>query len=475
MIEEPLIGNNSPVGDLAVVETESADGIQSSEVPGNGSSGPDVENSDNRREITSINAGLLLVVTQNIAIPLELALRAIQYSGGDGCHHGVAISHDQMYSIARIERYVSFFVIAFSYAPTKVYTQELYQQKNNWFTAAFPYESVMSVLLCTLVVDFNLYGYLQQIKTSDQCGHQDRVVTNGNSSSSALSLKQTSWLTTAVVVGLDGLFFSAGPMVMSGCLLSCGAKPGYDTWIAFSGWYTNAYFNWTFVKNPAINNNLVESIFALIVGYFSIYNNIKYLEVVSIDDLGCSDAIGHDKTFNHYRQLLMWVMYCTTIPRLSYIMGDNIVSTLKKLADKNLSNNMHDSLARWSIVGYGWETSSLSCYQKIAMNVTFALLYPAGIIYALSQGAGDSLGDDLSDVDRVVSYVTTTITVISCLCILLENNASLMDAAQKMLNGNSGEIHHQPTDYIGLADDGDANAIGTGGTPVSESESASPV
>ena len=103
------------------------------------------------------------------------------------------------------------------------------------------------------------------------------------------------------------------------------------------------------------------------------------------------------------------------------------------------------------------------------------MLYPTGIIYALSQGAGDSLGDDLSDVGRVFSYVTTTITVISCLCILLENNASLMDAAQKMLNGNSGEIHHQPTHYVGLADDGDANAIGTGGTPVSDRQNASPV
>tara|TARA_A100001015_G_scaffold275021_1_gene331917 strand:+ start:2424 stop:2717 length:294 start_codon:yes stop_codon:yes gene_type:complete len=95
-----------------------------------------------------------------------------------------------MYSIARIKRYASFFVIAFSYAPTKVYTQELYHQTNYWFTAAFPCESVMSALLCILVVVFNLYGYLQQIKASDQSGHQGGVATNRRSLSSAFSLEQ---------------------------------------------------------------------------------------------------------------------------------------------------------------------------------------------------------------------------------------------------------------------------------------------
>ena len=53
-----------------------------------------VENQDSRHEITSINAILRLVVTQYIAIPLELALRAIRYSAGDGCYHSVAISDD---------------------------------------------------------------------------------------------------------------------------------------------------------------------------------------------------------------------------------------------------------------------------------------------------------------------------------------------------------------------------------------------
>ena len=108
-----------------------------------------------------------------------------------------------------------------------------------------------------------------------------------------------------------------------------------------------------------------------------------------------------------------WERYFTTIPRLSCIMGESILSALKKLLDKNLNNDMYNSMVSWSIVGFGWETVSLSCDKKIVMNVIFALLYPAGTIYALSQGAGVSLGDDLSDGDRVVSYMTITITVIS--------------------------------------------------------------
>ena len=52
-----------------------------------------------------------------------------------------------------------------------------------------------------------------------------------------------------------------------------------------------------------------------------------------------------------------------------------------------------------------------------------------------------------------------------------------MDAAQKLLEGNSGAIQSEPTRYVSIAEDGNANAnaIGADGGMIPHSQSAPPV